>query len=89
MGSSLTITDIDLATLQRLESEARRRGVDVGTVARELLRQAAPPATPPPQPVTTVHHDLDSLAGTWSDADARAFEDGVSDLARVDPELWK
>lgn len=36
-----------------------------------------------------LHHDLDALAGTWSEADAEAFEAGVAGSARVDPELWK
>lgn len=85
MGTALTINDLDVVTLQRLESEARRRGVDVSTLAREVLRQAVPSEVP----TTQVHHDLDSLAGTWSEADARAFEAATVGFGRVDPELWK
>jgi hypothetical protein len=85
MGTSITIRDLDLVTLQRLESEARRRGVDVPTLARDVLRQAVPQVSPTSQ----VHHDLDSLAGTWSQADADAFEAAVADFRRVDQELWK
>ncbi len=87
MGTSITITDVDLVTLQRLESEARRRGVDIATAARDLLRQAVPPGPVPNTP--QVHHDLDALAGTWSDADARAFEAAVADFSRVDGDLWR
>ena len=85
VGTSITINDLDLVTLQRLESEARRLGVDVATLAREMLRQAVPTtAAPTPE----AHHDLDALAGTWSAADAAAFEAAVSDFERVDGELW-
>ena len=87
MGTSITITDIDAVTLQRLEAEARRRGIDVSTLAHEVLRQAVPP--PQTQAAAQTHHDLDSLAGTWSEADARAFEAAVEGFGRIDPELWK
>ena len=90
MGTSITITDLDAVTFQRLEQEARRRGVDVNTLAREVLRQAVPPTDAQgASPAPTLHHDLDDLAGTWSEADARAFEAAVEGFGRIDPELWK
>jgi hypothetical protein len=73
-----------------LEQEARRRGVDVSTVARDVLRRAVPPSDAQgASPVPTLHHDLDHLAGTWSDADARAFEAAVEGFGRIDREIWK
>jgi len=90
MGTTITITDLDAVTLQRLESEARRRGVDVGTLARDVLRQSVPPVeAQPASQAGPVHHDLDALAGTWSEADARAFDEAVETFGRIDPELWK
>ena len=86
MGTTITITDVDAITLQRLQAEARCRGIDVNTLAREVLRQAVPP-TQSPAPTKT-HHDLDSLAGTWSEADSREFEAAVEGFGRTDPELW-
>ena len=88
MGATITITNLDPVTLQRLESEARRRGVDVATVAGELLRAAVPPVALPAANGQTFH-DLDALAGTWSDDDARSFEAAVADFGRVDGDLWK
>ena len=85
-GTTLAITNIDPATLRSLALEARRRGVDVATVARDLLRGAAPPH-PPASPSGS--HDLDPLAGTWTDADAKEFESAVGHFERIDPELWK
>ena len=84
-GTTLTITDVDASTLRSLELEARRRGVDVATVARDLLREAAPPAPASP----SGYHDLDPLAGTWTDADLQEFESAIGDFGRIDPELWK
>ena len=88
MGASITITDLDPSTLRRLESEAHRRGIDVAALAKELLSQAAPP-DPASLPNGQLHHDLDPLAGTWSDADARAFEAAVADFGHVDQDPWK
>lgn len=37
----------------------------------------------------TVYHDLDALAGTWTNEDAGAFDENLGRLRQVDPELWK
>lgn len=36
-----------------------------------------------------LYHDLDALAGTWTNEDAIAFEENLGRLRQVDPELWK
>ena len=35
-----------------------------------------------------LHHDLDHLAGTWSEEEARTFEDALAEQRQIDPELW-
>ncbi len=37
---------------------------------------------------TTIYHDLDSLAGTWTAEDAAAFNTATQPLEAIDPELW-
>ena len=92
MASSITINGLAPVTLHRLEVEARRKGVDVATVARDVLRRGAPPAEPqaqPSAPEAQQHHDLDHLAGTWTEVDADAFAAAAEPFARIDPEIWK
>ena len=36
-----------------------------------------------------LHHDLDDLAGIWSDAEARAFNQALIEQRAIDPEVWK
>jgi hypothetical protein len=36
-----------------------------------------------------VHHDLDHLAGTWSEADEREFAEAVQGFAAIDEEMWQ
>jgi hypothetical protein len=87
MSAPLTISDVDAETMQRLEAEARRRGVDVNVLARDLLQQGLPPNTP--ASANGPFHDLDFLAGSWSEADAAEFETATADFQKIDPELWK
>jgi hypothetical protein len=36
-----------------------------------------------------VHHDLDHLAGTWSDSETKIFNENVRSFEQIDKELWK
>ena len=38
---------------------------------------------------TKLHHDLDHLAGSWSEEAARAFDEDLATQRKVDPELWR
>ena len=35
------------------------------------------------------HHDLDHLAGAWSEADADEFDRNLQRQRTIDPELWR
>lgn len=83
MSVSLIIENLDPKALVRLESEARRRRVDLSTAASELLKERL-----------CGHGDLqegrslEELAGTWTAEEAEEFESVVADFERIDPELW-
>ena len=87
MPQSITIPEVDDATASWLVAEAGRRGVSVETVAGQLLqrglewerRRAELPA----------YHDLDALAGTWSEDEAAAVLQAVASFEHVDPTLWR
>jgi hypothetical protein len=84
---SITIPDVDDTTVAGLVEEAGRRGLNVEMVAGLLLRhglewerrRAEQPA----------YHNLDALAGTWSEDEAVAFLQAVADFEQVDPSLWQ
>jgi hypothetical protein len=82
MSITLTIEGLDPETFERLESEATRRGVAVSVLARALLQQSVNTTAP-------VHHDLDALAGTWSEEEAAAFNSATAGMRRIDGELWR
>jgi hypothetical protein len=87
MGLSVTVDDLDAETLDRLRAEATRRGVDVGTVIKQMIRDELRPVAASGSAET--HHELDSLAGTWSADEARAFVAATAELRKLDEDLWK
>ena len=36
-----------------------------------------------------VHHELDALAGTWSEDEARTFEAHLEAFEQIDEDLWR
>ena len=86
MPRSIMIDDVNDAIASWLVEEARRQGISMERVAGQLLqrglewerRRAALPT----------FHDLDALAGTWSEDEAAAFLQGIAYFEKVDHSLW-
>ncbi len=38
---------------------------------------------------TVIHHDLDTLAGTWSEEDELAFRNATRSFEAIDEDMWK
>ena len=87
MPRSITIPDVDDATATWLTEEAGRRGVSVEMVASLLLRRGLEWERYRAELPT--YHDLDALAGTWSEDEAVAFLRTIADFEQVDPSLWQ
>jgi hypothetical protein len=66
-----------------VKARARERGLSLNRAVLSLLEDALGGPRRKRR-----HDDLDRLAGTWSAADARAFEAGLRKQRRIDPELW-
>jgi hypothetical protein len=81
---SLRIHDDELA--RRLEQESRRAGTSINTMIIQALRSFL---GLPGQEKAGVHRDLDHLAGTWSEENAREFSRAVEGFDSIDAELWK
>ena len=65
---------------------AERDGLSLNrTVARVLEEALAPYA----HSGTREYHDLDELMGTWSRAEAAAFDRALGDQREVEPDLWR
>lgn len=84
--TQFSIRDIDPATATRLKRNAKRKGQSLNRYLQAALRRVA---VGEETPGYAVHEELDTLAGTWSSADARAFEGATAPFADVDKALWR
>lgn len=74
--------DLDKAIRQR----ARGKRMSVNKAVISLLEEHLGPDKPK-QPV--VHHDLDSLCGSWTEDAAAEFDKSLARQRTIDPDLWK
>jgi hypothetical protein len=82
---TITLRNIPPELARKLEQKARARRVSLSKAVIELLEEGTGLRRGEPR---VLHHDLDSLAGTWTKEEARAFERSLRDQRKIDPELW-
>ena len=82
MNRTLIIDGVDPATFSQLEAAARERGIDPAELARDLLQQSV-------RSIPAASHELDALAGTWSEEEAKAFDNATAGMRSVDRESWE
>jgi len=87
MSTRITIQDMDEASAKWIREEAQRRGVSRETLILELIRRGISMERNSSQ--LGAYHDLDSLAGTWSDEQATEFLNAIADFEQVDEKLWQ
>jgi hypothetical protein len=87
MPESITISSLDEATASWIDKEAKRRGVNKEAIALHLIRKGI--ECEHGHVVLKTYDDLDSLAGTWSEEQAKEFMDSISYFDQVDEKLWQ
>ena len=87
MNDPITIHHLDDASAEWIEEQASQRGVDKEEVVLQLIHRGIDveqkKAQLPP------YHDLDPLAGTWSEEEAAEFDEATASFRQVDAELWR
>jgi hypothetical protein len=84
---SLKVNNIDDTTAQWIKEESKRRGIEVEQVILELIHKGLNIERGPAQLQT--YHDLDALAGTWNEEQAKEFMNAISDFEKPDDHLWQ
>lgn len=82
-AKQLTVRGIPGDVYRTLVREAKRERTSVNKL---LLARLFPS---PSRDTQGLAHDLTSLAGTWSDEQARDFETQLQSLRQIDTELWR
>lgn len=85
--ANLSVRGVADKSLQRLKQDAKRQGISVNRLIAGMLN--AEGGAVPAAKASAVHHDLDRLAGTWSAAEARAFDKATASFEQIDEDLWR
>ncbi len=87
MTTQITIRGVDEQLRRALEAEAGARDLSLNRCILALLRQATGQSARDNRR-SARFHDLDALAGTWSEAEAVEFDTSLREQRAIDMELW-
>ena len=82
---ALTLRHLKPELARAIERKAHEAGSSLSGAVIALLELATGLA----KKRQAAHHDLDHLIGSWSTADAHAFDKDLARQRKIDPELWK
>jgi hypothetical protein len=74
MERTIVLENLDEPSATWLEREAERRETTLEEIVLELVRAGIQRSQ------LEIHHDLDDLAGTWSDEETQAFLDALAEM---------
>ena len=84
--ANMSIRGLDDRSLARLKRQAAQEGGSLNSLVIRLLQGTGDTAN---GSALQKFDDLDALAGTWSEQEARGFERDTAAFSEVDAILWK
>jgi hypothetical protein len=85
--SAITVRNLPPELARLIRQKARREKVSLNRVVIGLLEEATGLAKSTKAEV--LHHDLDHLAGVWSQEEYEEIMEAVREQRQVEPEMWK
>lgn len=82
-SSNFHLRGLSSEVLQLLKKEADKLHMSVNAFLIRMIETGLGI-----HPTKNLHHDLDSLAGTWSPEEAEEFSRHTQDFEKIDKELW-
>ena len=83
---TLTLRGMDDELARGLEQLSRQGRDSMNAVILRVLRDSLGLSKPR---FREVHHDMDDLAGSWTDEEAREFDTITGDFSKIDEEMWR
>lgn len=83
--SNFNLRNIPPDVMLSLKKEATKQKTSINSLILLIVERGL---GIPRQSKKIVFHDLDYLAGTWSDNDKKTFEHNTKFFEKVDEELW-
>lgn len=87
MDSNITLNNLDKSLLQKLRSEAKRKGMDMNSLILNLIRKSLGLETPDAN--DSASKDLKQLSGTWSPDEYNEFISNTESFNKIDDHLWQ
>ncbi|MEK6620979.1 MAG: antitoxin [Planctomycetota bacterium] len=84
--ATMTIRGIDDEVAKLLKDRAKSEEMSVNGIILKMVKESLGIEK---KKRIKIYHDLDHLAGTWSEKDAKEFQERVADMEKIDEELWK
>lgn len=84
--NAITLRNIPREIQEAIQRRAREEGLSFNKTVLRMLEEALGLRR---GKSGGLHHDLDHLAGTWSQAEAAEFDATLAEQRRIDPELWE
>lgn len=83
--SNFNLRNISPQVMSMLKKEATQKKISINSLILQIIEQDLGIARPTKK---AIFHDLDHLAGTWSNEDKKAFDDNIKPFENIDKELW-
>jgi hypothetical protein len=83
---TLSLRGIDEELAENLKKAAKQSGGSINKTVLDILRKSLGLGSKKRE---KVFHDLDDLAGTWSDDDWQQFKKATKHFEAIDKDLWK
>ncbi|HHT9137432.1 MAG: hypothetical protein Q6358_08900 [Candidatus Brocadiales bacterium] len=84
--ATMTIRGIDNEISKLLKEHAKSEGISVNALLLKMVKESLGIEK---KRRTKIYHDLDHLAGTWSEKDLKEFQKNIEDFERIDNEIWR
>lgn len=85
--ANLSIRGLDEELADKLKANAAKSGVSVNAHVLALIREGL--GVVGTERGRRAYHDLDALAGTWSEAERQEFDRATREFEQVDEALWR
>jgi len=85
---AITVRDLPPAVGKAIRRKAQAEGLSLNRTVVKLLEEATGHSIGPDSKAA-LHHDLDHLAGTWTEDEYDEFMESLREQRRIDPEMWR
>jgi len=83
---TLTIRGIDIVLDKKIKERSNINGESINKTILNLLNSAFGLDK---KNTFSIYHDLDYLAGTWTEDDLEKFNNNIKEFNEIDKDLWK